>query len=270
MSEDFKLERRGKCLEITLDRPPVHALNRKTSYALYDAFKMLQDDPDLAVAIVTATGTRAFSAGWDLKEVAAGSEESKPESIDLGPGGIGGLPEYFDLTKPVIAAVNGAAVGGGFEMILAADILIAADHVEFFLPEMMRGFLPDAGAVQRIARRLPYNVAMDLMLTGRRMSAHEAKHWGLVRDVVPAAELMTKAREVADLIAEGAPLALQALKEVMARFSEVTVRESFALTHAAWRGESDLVLYEKMLRSEDYSEGPRAFAEKRKPVWKGR
>ena len=269
MSEFVNIERNGKCLEITVNRPPVHAMNRQMSYTLYEAFKTLRDDPNLIVAIITAMGTRAFSAGWDLKEVASGDELSQPDQIDLGPGGIGGLPEFWDLHKPVIAAVNGAAVGGGFEMLLAADIVIAADHVEFFLPEMERGFVPDGGAVQRLARKIPYNVAMDLMYTGRRMSAQEAKHWGLVRDVVPASELMNKAREVAGIIAQGAPLAVQGLKQVMNTISQLSVPEAFDMVKAGWRGQSGMEIFEKMLRSEDYSEGPRAFAEKRKPVWKG-
>lgn len=270
MSEIVRTVRRGKVLEITFDRPPANAINRAASYALYDAFKMLRDDPGLLVGIITGAGDKIFSAGWDLKEVASGDELSQGDLIDLGPGGIGGLPEFWDLHKPVIAAVNGHAVGGGFEMVLAADIIVAAEHAQFFLPEMERGFVPDAGAIQRLPRLLPYNVAMDLLYTGRRMSAQEAKHWGLVRDVVPGADLMTKAREIADGIAQGAPLAVQALKEVMAAITPLSIEEAFAKTKQGWVGNSGMPMFEKMMKSEDYSEGPRAFAEKRKPVWKGR
>jgi crotonobetainyl-CoA hydratase len=269
VSEFVKLERRGRVLEITFDRPPANAINRAASYELYDAFKRLRDDDDLLVGIIIGGGGRVFSAGWDLKEVASGSEPSQHDEIDLGPGGLGGLPEFWDLSKPVIAAINGHAVGGGFELVLAADILVAAEHAEFFLPEMQRGFVPDAGAVQRLARRVPYNVAMDLMYTGRRMSALEAKQWGLVRDVVPGPQLMAKAREIAEGIAEGAPLAVQALKEVMTRIAPLSIRDAFALTRQGWVGGSGMPIFERMMKSDDYSEGPRAFAEKRKPVWKG-
>ncbi len=270
MPDAVRILRRGKVLEITLDRPPANAINRATSYALYDAFTTLRDDPELLVGIITGAGERIFSAGWDLKEVAAGDEPSRGGEIDLGPGGLGGLTELWDLHKPVVAAVDGHAVGGGFELAMAADIIVAGEHAEFFLPEMQRGFLPDAGGVQRIARLIPYNVAMDLMLTGRRMGAAEAKHWGLVRDVVPHGQALERAREVADGIAQGAPLALQALKEVMATITLLPLREAFARTRASWVGDGGMPLYERMMRSEDFAEGPRAFAEKRPPVWKGR
>jgi crotonobetainyl-CoA hydratase len=261
---------RGKVLEVVFDRPPANAINRRASYELYDAFKHLRDDPDLMVSILTGGGERFFSAGWDLKEIASGDELAGADEMDLGPGGLGGITEFFDLKKPVIAAVNGFAVGGGFEMALAADIVVAAEHVEFFLPEMQRGFLPDSGAVQRLARRLPYNVAIDLMLTGRHMSAAEAKHWGLVRDVVPAERLLDHCRAIADELADAAPLALQALKEVMATITPLSIEDAFKRTRLGWQGLAGMPIYEKMMRSEDYSEGPRAFAEKRKPVWKGR
>jgi crotonobetainyl-CoA hydratase len=262
--------RRGKVLEITLDRPPANAINRAASYALHDAFRALRDDPDLLVGIITGAGDRIFSAGWDLKEVAAGTEPSRGAAIDLGPGGLGGLTEFWALHKPVVAAVDGHAVGGGFELAMAADVIVAAEHAEFFLPEMQRGFLPDAGAVQRLPRLVPHHVAMDLMLTGRRMGAAEAARWGLVRDVVPRGRALERAREVADGIARGAPLAVQALKEVVATITPLPLREAFARTRQGWAGGSGMPLYERMMRSEDYAEGPRAFAEKRPPVWKGR
>lgn len=270
MSSHVTAAARGAVLEILFDRPPANAINRQCSYDLYDAFKRLHEDPALLVGIVTGGGDRIFSAGWDLKEVAAGDELSGADEIDLGPGGIGGLTEYWSLRKPVIAAINGHAVGGGFELALAADILIAAEHAEFFLPEMQRGFLPDGGAVQRLARRVPYNVAIDLMLTGRRMSAAEAKHWGLVRDVVPADRLMAHTRALAEEMASCAPLPLQALKEVMATITPLSIEEAFAKTRLGWKGRAGMPIFERMMRSEDYAEGPRAFAEKRKPVWKGR
>jgi crotonobetainyl-CoA hydratase len=260
----------GKVLEIVFDRPPANAINRQSSYDLYEAFKRLRDDPDLMVGILVGGGDRFFSAGWDLKEIASGDELAGVDEIDLGPGGLGGITEFFDLGKPVIAAVNGFAVGGGFEIALAADIVVAAEHAEFFLPEMQRGFLPDSGGVQRLARRLPYNVAIDLMFTGRRMSAAEAKHWGFVRDVVPAERLLDHCRALAGELAVAAPLALQALKEVMATITPLSIEDAFKRTRLGWQGLAGMPIYEKMIRSADYSEGPRAFAEKRKPIWKGR
>ena len=196
MSEAVRTERRGKVLEVTLDRPPANAIDKATSQALYDAFRMLQDDDDLLIGIITGAGERIFSAGWDLKAVAAAESPDEVEG-DESPGGFAGLTEFWDLYKPVIAAVNGATVGGGFELALSADIILAAEHAEFWLPEMERGFLASAGAIQRLPRRIPYNVAMELFLTGRRMGAEEARHWGLVSEVLPADALMERARALA-------------------------------------------------------------------------
>ncbi len=259
-------ERRGKVLEVTLDRPPVNAIDDATSVALYEAFRTLQDDDGLMVGIVIGSGERCFSAGWDLKAVAAASSLEEAESDSL-PGGFAGLTEFWDLTKPVIGAVNGAAIGGGFELALSTDILLAAEHAEFWLPEMQRGFLASAGAIQRLPRRIPYNVAMELFLTGRHMTADEAKHWGLVSEVLPADRLLERARDLADVLGESAPLALQGLKAIMPAIMPLPLEEAMQKTKA---GNSGIPVYEKMMTSEDAIEGPRAFAEKRKPRWKGR
>lgn len=272
MAETVKVRRDGAVLEVELDRPPANALDTKTSYAMYDAFKQLNDDGDLRVGILMAADNekRIFSAGWDLKAAADGDGKSDSEGFDLGPGGLGGLPEFWDLYKPIIAAVNGAAVGGGFEMALGADIIVASDDSYFWLPEMQRGFLPDAGAVQKLHHLIPYNVAVDLLLTGRRMSAHEAKHWGLVRDVVPRSELVEHARTLARTVARAAPLVPRALKQFLRAAGHVSPEEAHRISRRAWTGRSGLDHYEAMLCSDDFAEGSRAFAEKREPSFKGR
>ena len=268
MVTPVRVERRGAVLEVTLDRPPVNAINNAVSDAIYAAFRTLRDDSRLRVGILTGAGEKIFSAGWDLKEVAqATSGVEVNDAAMLRPGGFAGLTEFWDLDKPVIAALNGLAIGGGFELTLACDLVVAADHVEFALPEMQRGFVPDAGAVQRLPRRIPYNVAMELLLTGRRMSATEAARWGLVNAVVSRGTHMEKAREYAAIIAKSAPLALQALMEVLPALLPLPEREAFTRMK---RGQSGLPAYEKMLASDDFLEGSRAFAEKRKPAWKGR
>jgi crotonobetainyl-CoA hydratase len=268
MNAEVRVETHDRIVEITIDRAPANAINPGVSMAIYEALSMLQDDDELRVGIITGSGERIFSAGWDLKEIAAfDNNEDAVNSAFACPGGFAGISEFWGLKKPVISAINGMAVGGGFEIALACDLVVAADHAEFFLPEMQRGFLPDVGAIQILPRRVPYNVAMELLYTGRRMGAQEAQRWGLVCRVCPAAELMQQARELARDIAQGAPLALQALKEVVPAIYNLPMPQAFAATKP---GNDDLPSYQKMLMSEDFMEGPRAFAEKRAPRWKGK
>ncbi|MDH3388350.1 MAG: enoyl-CoA hydratase-related protein [Gammaproteobacteria bacterium] len=268
MNQEVRVASHDQVVEITIDRPPANAINPGVSNAIYEALTMLQDDDDLRVGIITGGGNRIFSAGWDLKEIAAiDSNEAAVNSAFQCPGGFAGISEFWGLRKPVIAAINGIAVGGGFEIALSCDLIVAADHVEFFLPEMQRGFLPDVGAVQILPRRVPYNVAMDLLYTGRRMGAAEARRWGLVSRVCAADALMDTARALARDIARGAPLALQALKEVVPAIYNLPLPDAFAATKP---GNDALPIYQQMLMSEDFMEGPRAFAEKRDPVWKGK
>lgn len=246
-------------LIITLDRPKANAINVATSRALHAAFVRLQQEPDLRVAIITGTG-RFFSAGWDLSAAVTG------EAIDAdhGPGGFAGLTEFFALDKPVIAAVNGLAIGGGFELALAADLILAADTAEFALPEVKLGMMADSGGVLRLPRRLPRAIANELLFTGRRMGAAEALRWGLVNRVVPADQLPEAARELARQIVSAAPLPIAALKQVLRQTEAQTIPEAYQTL----RGGS-LPAYGAMLESEDAREGPRAFAEKRLPVWRG-
>lgn len=245
---------------ITLNRPKANAINVATSKALYAAFLELNNNPELRVGVITGTG-RFFSAGWDLNAAA----EGEAVDADHGPGGFAGLTEYFSLRKPVIAAVNGLAMGGGFELALAADLIVAADTAEFALPEVKLGILPDSGGVLRLPRRLPRVIATEMLLTGRRMGAAEAASWGLVNQVVAAADLPSCVHQLALQIAQGAPLALAAAKEILRATEVQSVEQGYRTLRSG-----ELTTYRAMLRSEDATEGPLAFTEKRSPVWKGR
>ncbi len=268
MNQEVKVEIHENVIEITLDCPPANAITNSVSRDIHAALEILQNDNSLLCGIITGGDGRIFCAGWDLKELASmeSNEAALADALDC-PGGFAGITEYWDLCKPVIAAINGIAVGGGFEIALACDLILCREDSEFFFPEMQRGFLPDVGGIQHLPRKLPYNVAMELLYTGRRMDAEEAKHWGLVHEILPKAELLPRARELAKVIAQGAPLALQALKEVVPRINEMPIRDAFAATKP---GNPDFPIYQSMLRSEDFMEGGRAFSEKRKPDWKGK
>ena len=228
MDEQVKVSREGKVLVVVLDRPKANAIDLETSQKLGEAFVMLRDDPTLSVGIITGGGERIFSAGWDLKALNQGEMQTNNWwEDDYGAGGFAGLTELWDLNKPVIGALNGLVIGGGFELALACDLLIAADHVEFQLPELPLGLIPDAGAIQRLPKRLPYNKAMEMFLIGERMSAEDAARYGLVNKVVPAAELMDAAMAWANKMTDVAPLALQAVKEVLRAIDGNSIRESF-------------------------------------------
>lgn len=256
---DIRTEAHGEILEITIDRPKANAIDAAASRELGGCFVSFRDDPDLRVAIVTGAGERFFSAGWDLKAAASG------DSSDWGQGGFAGLTELFDLDKPVIAAVNGYAAGGGFELALACDLMVASRHAQFWLPEVNLGIVPDAGGVLRLLRRLPRAVAMELLLTGVRMDGEEAVRWGLVNQVVEPEELMPAARSLAERIASAAPLSVRAVKAIVAATEGLSVEEGYAALEAR-----TIPAYDRVSGSEDAEEGPRAFAEKRPPVWRGR
>ncbi len=259
--DPVRTEVEGQTLIVTLDRPKANAIDVATSRALYAAFDRLRQDPGLRVGILTAAGDRIFSAGWDLKAAAAG----EGVDADHGPGGFAGITEFLDIGKPVIAAVNGLAFGGGFELVLAADLVVAAEHAEFALTEVTLGIVPDAGGMLRLPARLPRAIAVEYLLTGRRMTAAEAARWGLVNRVVPAAEVMTSAREFAGAICASAPLAVAAVLEILRETEGAGVGAGYATQ----RGDG-LPAYQAMLSSQDAHEGARAFTERRRPVWRGR
>ena len=247
-------------LEVVLDRPKANAIDAATSRELSSVFAGFRDDPELRVAIFTGAGERFFSAGWDL-DAAVGGEAFE---ADYGEGGFGGFPELPGRNKPVICAVNGLAVGGGFEIALAADLVVAAEHAAFFMPETGLGIIPDAGAI-RLPRILPPVVANEVLYAGRRLKADEALRWGLVNAVVPADRLLDEARALAARIMASAPLAVEAVIAVDRTTRSLTHDEAFAHLRS---GELDA--YERMLASEDAEEGPRAFTEGRDPHWQGR
>ena len=262
MTSPIKSERKGALLELTIDRPQANAFDGPTSKALGEALVAYQNDDSLRCAIITGAGSKFFSGGWDLKAAAAlGNDESK---MDYGPGGFAGITELWSLTKPVIAALNGMTIGGGWEVALACDLVVAADHVRFWMPEVQRGIIADGGAVQRLPRLLPSYIAMEILLTCRWVEVKEMQHYGLINAVVPGDKLMDKARELAAPILKAAPLAVQATKAVWHGTSHLSVRDAYVKMRGGGIPE-----YQRMKQSDDYLEGPRAFAEKREPVFKG-
>ena len=260
MSDSVLVRQDGPILEVTLNRPKANAISMEVSRELGEIFCEFRDNEDLRVAIVTGSGDKFFSAGWDLKEAASGEAEIDG---DYGRGGFAGLCELFDLNKPIISAVNGYAVGGGFEMALSGDLIVAADHAQFFLPEIDVGVVADAASF-RLTRWLPRAIAVEMLLTGRRMSAEEAKHWGLVNRVVPAGELMESTYELATIIAQGAPLVVTAIKEILRLTEDASVEDCYRMMHAG-----EFPGYECVKASDDAIEGPKAFAEKRSAKWQG-
>lgn len=261
MTDAFTVTRDAGVFTLTLHRGKANAIDVPTSRAMGEAFASFRDDPDLRVGVVASGNPKFFCAGWDLVSAAATGEA--PDE-DYGVGGFGGLQALPGLNKPVIAAVGGLSVGGGFELALAADIIVAGETARFSLPEIKAGTLADAATI-KLPRRIPFHVAMDLLFTGRWMEAAEAARWGLVSELVPAEALAARVAEIAALLAAGPPLVFAAIKEVLRETQAMPFAPALARIAAR-----DFPTVATLYGSEDQLEGPRAFAEKRAPVWKGR
>ncbi len=260
MTDPIKTQRNGAILTVTLDRPKANAIDLQTSRRMGEVFAAFRDDPDLRVAIITGAGEKFFCPGWDLKA----ANDGDAVDGDYGVGGFGGLQELRGMNKPVIAAVNGICCGGGLELALSADIILAADHATFALPEIRSGTVADAASV-KLPKRIPYHIAMELLLTGRWFDATEAHGWGIVNHIHSGATLMNEARQMAELIASGPPLVYAAIKEIVRDAEDAKFQD--AMNRITKR---QLTSVDRLYSSEDQAEGARAFAEKRDPVWKGR
>lgn len=245
----------GPIVEIVLDRPKANAIDASVSRDMGALFAAFRDNPQLRAAILTGAGERFFCAGWDLMAAAAGEDFE----ADYGVGGFGGFGELWDLRKPVICAVNGMAVGGGFEIVLGADFVVAVDHAEFWLPETSLGMVADTASV-RLPRLLPPALANEVLLAGRRLSAHEMLRWGLVNAVVDPRELMSEARALAEKISQVPPLSLAATIEIRDRTRHLAPPDAFALIRSG-----QLRDYQAMLASSDSVAGARSFADSRTP-----
>tara|TARA_B110000977_G_scaffold28494_1_gene36698 strand:+ start:5109 stop:5891 length:783 start_codon:yes stop_codon:yes gene_type:complete len=260
MTSSVKITKKGPIIEVMLDRPKANAVDLVTSREMGEVFEDFRDDPDLRVAIVTGAGEKFFCPGWDLKAAAGGDEVDG----DYGVGGFGGMQELPNLNKPIICAVNGICCGGGLEIALSTDIIIAAEHATFALPEIHSGTVADAASI-KLPKRIPYHIAMEMLLTGRWLDAEEANRWGFVNEIVPADKLNSRAWEIAELLASGPPLVMAAIKEVVRDAENSKFQDS--LNRITSR---ELPTVDTLYGSEDMHEGFRAFTEKRDPVWKNR
>ena len=259
--EFIKYEKRGRIAYVTIDRPKsLNALHPPASLEMRGVFLDFRDDPDLWVAVLTGSGERAFCAGNDLKyhaEHGAGGE-AYPGASEVA---FGGITSDFECWKPIIAAVNGYAVGGGLEIALACDLIVADESAQLGAPEVNVGLVAAAGGVHRIPRQLPLKIAMGMLLTGKSISAADAHRWGLVNEIAPTGQALEAATRLASKIVEGAPLSVRASKQMALMGLDMSLEEAMS---------GDYSEYEQAVASEDFVEGPMAFDEKRKPNWKGK
>jgi crotonobetainyl-CoA hydratase/dehydration protein DpgD len=258
-----RYEKKDHVARITLDRPEVlNAMDLRMHEELAAVWDDVENDDEVRVAVLTGAGERSFSVGQDLKERARLNAEGAAATTfgSRGQPGWPRLTERFTLSKPVVARVNGYALGGGFELALACDIIVASEDAVFALPEARLGLVPGAGGAFRLARQLPVRIAMGYLLTGRRMSAATALHYGLVNEVAPAGTLDERVQAWTDELLRSAPLSMRVIKEAVLLSLDLSLPDAFA---------ADYPSEDRRRRSQDAIEGPRAFAQKRQPVWTG-
>ncbi len=256
----IKTRREGAVLEVTLDRPKANAIDLVTSRIMGQVFLQFRDEDALRVCILRAAGEKFFCPGWDLKAAAGGDAVDG----DYGVGGFGGLQELPNLNKPVIAAVNGICCGGGLELALSADLILCSANASFALPEIRSGTVADAASC-KLPKRIPYHVAMDLLLTGRWFDAEEALRWGIVKEICAPADLLAKAWDLARLLESGPPLVYAAIKEVVREAENLRFQDAMSRI-----GKRQFPTVDRLYSSQDQLEGAKAFAEKRDPVWLGK
>ena len=260
MTGPIRTRREGGILEVTIDRPKANAIDLVTSRIMGEIFADFRDDETMRVAIITGAGEKFFCPGWDLKAAAGGDAVDG----DYGIGGFGGMQELRDLNKPIISAINGICCGGGLEIALSTDMILAAEHATFALPEIRSGTVADAASI-KLPKRIPYHIAMDMLLTGRWLDAAEAHRWGFVNEILPAGTLMDRAWELARLLESGPPLVYAAIKEVV-RAAEGEDFQTTMNKITKRQFKTVDILYSR----EDLLDGAGAFSENRDPVWTGK